>query len=368
MCAPTLETGRFEMRYAFEIEADAGMLREVTPDTGGVTVFAAPTEIEQQLLHDAMGVDDHTIASVLDPEEISRLELDATTERITIIWKRPDARADRDAARFEVASVGVFLDPGRLTVVLADGNPPIDWIGLAPVRSPVTVALRVLQVGVDEFLARLRAIRRTAGQIQARLSRTLDNRELVRMFDLSEDLLYYVDAIEANGVVLRRLRGLADRWGFTEADVAILDDLLIDNDQAARQGHIYSTVLGGLLDARGNIVNNNMNVLIKNLTVVNVVFLPLGVIASMGGMSEFTEMLGDYGVGWRVGYPAFLIAMVLLGLCLWRVIGAWIDRSMGNGSGPAAGAPVPAPAAVADHPDDGVIARAPNDGPVDAHY
>ena len=47
------------MRYAFEIEADAGMLREVTPDTGGVTVFAAPSEIEQQLLHDAMGVDGH---------------------------------------------------------------------------------------------------------------------------------------------------------------------------------------------------------------------------------------------------------------------------------------------------------------------
>lgn len=94
----------------------------------------------------------------------------------------------RRRPRFEVASVGIFLDPDRLTVVLADGNAPIDWNGFASVRSPVTLALRILQVGVDEFLARLRAIRRTAGQIQARLSRTLDNRELVRMFDLSEDL------------------------------------------------------------------------------------------------------------------------------------------------------------------------------------
>jgi magnesium transporter len=212
----------------------------------------------------------------------------------------------------------------------------------------------------------LRAIRRTAGEIQARLSRTLDNRELVRMFDLSEDLLYYVDAIEANGVVLRRLRGLADRYGFTEADVAILDDLLIDNDQAARQGHIYSTVLGGLLDARGNIVNNNMNVLIKNLTVVNVVFLPLGVIASMGGMSEFTAILADYGLGWRVGYPLFLITMALLGLCLWRVIGAWIDRTMGNGSGSAVGSPVSFTTNGADHADDGVRAR--QDGPVDTRH
>lgn len=319
------------MRYAYELEPDVGMLRDQTPDAGPITVFYAPDEHEQQLLHDALGVDDHTIASALDPEEVPRLELDAATERATIIWKRPDARADSDAARFEVASVGLFLDPGRLTVVLADGNAPIDWAGFASVRSPVTVALRVLRLSIDEFLARLRAIRRTSGTIQSRLNRTLDNRELVRMFDLSEDLLYYVDAIEANGVVLRRLAGLADRLGFSAADRDALDDLLIDNEQAARQGHIYSTVLGGLLDARGNIVNNNMNVLIKNLTVVNVVFLPLAVIASMGGMSEFSTWLDDAHVDSRLGYVLFSVAMAGLGFGLWRMINGWVDRRMGNG-------------------------------------
>jgi hypothetical protein len=44
------------MRYAFEVEADAGMLRDVIPGSGHVTVFAAPTEVEQQELHDAMGI------------------------------------------------------------------------------------------------------------------------------------------------------------------------------------------------------------------------------------------------------------------------------------------------------------------------
>jgi len=131
--------------------------------------------------------------------------------------------------------------------------------------------------------------------------------------------------------VLARLRASAGRLGFTEEDLAMLDDLVIDNDQCARQGRLYSTVLAGLMDARGNIVNNNMNVLIKNLTVVNVVFLPLGVIASMGGMSEFTMMLEDYGVDWRVGYPLFSLAMVLLGVGLWRVLRGWINRRMGNG-------------------------------------
>jgi magnesium transporter len=317
------------MRQAFDLEE--GILQERTPDTGPITVFSAPTPAERRLLRDALGVDDHTIRSVLDPEEISRLEFDAATERATIICKRPDARADADAARFEVASIGIFCDPGRLTVVVADGSPPIDLNRVAAAGSPVSLTLRLMRAIIEEFVARLRAIRRTSGQIQARLNRTLDNRELVRMFDLSEDLLYYVDAIEANGAVLARLRGLAHRLGLTQEDVAVLDDLIIDNDQCARQGRLYSTVLGGLLDARGNIVNNNMNVLIKNLTVVNVVFLPLGVIASMGGMSEFTMMLHDHGVDWRLGYPLFALATVLLGVGLWGVIRSWINRRMGNG-------------------------------------
>jgi magnesium transporter len=317
------------MRQAFDLEE--GRLHNRTPDTGPITIFSAPTPAERQLLRDGLGVDDHTLRSALDPEEIARLEFDPVTERATIICKRPDPRADTDAARFEVASVGLFLDPGRLTVVVADGSLPVDMEALM-VGSPVSLTLRILRSIIEEFVARLRAIRRTSGQIQARLNRSLDNRELVRMFDLSEDLLYYVDAIEANGAVLARLRALAGRVGLSQDDLAALDDLVIDNEQCARQGQVYSRVLGGLLDARGNIVNNNMNVLIKNLTVVNIVFLPLGVIAGMGGMSEYTMMLDDYGIDWHLGYPLFALASVGMGVGLWALIRAWINRRMGNGT------------------------------------
>ena len=70
-----------------------------------------------------LGIDEHNLNSALDPEEISRLEFDPNG-RATIIWKRPDPAADADASRFEVASVGCFLEPGRLTVVVAGGAPP----------------------------------------------------------------------------------------------------------------------------------------------------------------------------------------------------------------------------------------------------
>jgi magnesium transporter len=70
------------------------------------------------------------------------------------------------------------------------------------------------------------------------------------------------------------------------------------------------------MDARGNIINNNMNILLKNLTLINVVFLPLNLIASVGGMSEFTMMTQGI-LDWRTAYFLFLIGMVILGIMTW---------------------------------------------------
>ena len=113
-------------------------------------------------------------------------------------------------------------------------------------------------------------------------------------------------------MVLTRLRTHAERTGFAADDLALLDDLLIENNQCYKQAEIYSTVFSGLMDARGSLVNNNMNVLLKNLTLINVVFLPLNLIASIGGMSEYSMM--TQGLDWRVSYLLFFVAMVAIGL------------------------------------------------------
>jgi magnesium transporter len=52
-----------------------------------------------------------------------------------------------------------------------------------------------------------------------------------------------------------------------------------------------------------------MNNLLRKLTLINVVFLPLNLIASIGGMSEFSMMTA--GTPWWVSYPLLLNAMML---------------------------------------------------------
>ena len=54
---------------------------------------------------------------------------------------------------------------------------------------------------------------------------------------------------------------------------------------------------------------NGMNNLLRKLTLINVVFLPLNLIASIGGMSEFSMMTA--GTPWWISYPLFLTVMML---------------------------------------------------------
>jgi len=78
------------------------------------------------------------------------------------------------------------------------------------------------------------------------------------------------------------------------------------------------------MDARGTIVNNNMNVLLKNLTLINTVLLPLNLIASIGGMSEWSMM--TKGLDWRVSYGLFSLGMAVLGLLMWVIVTRFIDK------------------------------------------
>ncbi len=66
-----------------------------------------------------------------------------------------------------------------------------------------------------------------------------------------------------------------------------------------------------LMDATVGFININQNKRISKLTTISVVFVPLNIIAGVGGMSEFSMM--TEGISWPVAYGAFIVAMGLVG-------------------------------------------------------
>jgi magnesium transporter len=301
-----------------------GRLSETSPGDGIVTIYSNPTAQEQRVLVEVFDIDEHALASALDPEEISRFEFDEESGETFIVWTRPRWGASDVPEHLRLASMGFFFSSDHMMIVTQDEAPLLRAGDRAD--SIQNLMLRIMASTIKEFTVELKTIKRTSRDIEQQLSQAIENRHLLRMFDLSEGLVYHINALEADGGVLRRLRTLSRRLGFEEADVEFLDDIIIDSTQCISQARTFSTILAGLMDARGNLINNNMNVLLKNLTIINVVFLPLGIIASMAGMSEFTMMLDDYSIDWRIGYLVFSVAMVLLGLGLLKGVRYWINR------------------------------------------
>ena len=66
-----------------------------------------------------------------------------------------------------------------------------------------------------------------------------------------------------------------------------------------------------LMDAAIGFINVNQNKDIKRLTIISVVFMPLNVLAGIGGMSEFTMM--TEGVSWPLAYSMFTMGLVVIG-------------------------------------------------------
>ena len=76
-----------------------------------------------------------------------------------------------------------------------------------------------------------------------------------------------------------------------------------------------------MMDARVSIVSNNLNVLMKRLAILTVIFGLLNIPASMGGMSEFTRYVVDgLQVSAGVAYVMFTAGMGVLGWVCYRVL------------------------------------------------
>ncbi len=59
-------------------------------------------------------------------------------------------------------------------------------------------------------------------------------------------------------------------------------------------------------------IANRTNRVVRRLTMITTVFMPLTMLAGIGGMSEWSMMTGAQN--WRIAYPAFMAAMVVIGV------------------------------------------------------
>ncbi len=89
-------------------------------------------------------------------------------------------------------------------------------------------------------------------------------------------------------------------------------------------------ILSSLMEIHLSLANNRMNRVanrtnssVRRLTLITTVFMPLTLLAGIGGMSEWSMMTGP--PNWRLAYPLFLLGMVVIGGVNYYLL-RWVER------------------------------------------
>jgi len=261
--------------------------RLVLSEANGAQVIAlvSPEQEEISALIKNYQLDEHTLSSVSDADELARLEYE--DDHIAIIYKRPKNYSAAEHFQFRVASAGVFLFE-NLVIIVSDIELPLaDEKKFSKLSSLKMLVLKLLSFSTLHFYEHLHIINKMSNELEEKHIYNLKKEEYLIVFGLSKSLVYYMNAISSNEALLKRMQ-ISRNLNFDESEQEILDDIIIENSQCKRLTEIYSSVLENMMSSHEvsheSSSSNDINAL-KVLTILTIVIMIPTAVASLFSMN-----------------------------------------------------------------------------------
>jgi magnesium transporter len=260
-----------------------GKLTACAQDCSQLFVYINPDEQEKLFLTSQLGIDEHTLNSSLDPEEVGRVEFE--TNHLATIIKKPKKYSSKDNFIFKISSIGLFLFSDKLVLIFNDEDLVWESRIFSKMHSVRDIFIRIIFSCVVHFEEHLKVIRKISEELEQEINQAVSNKDLMHMFKLSKSLVYYVDAINSNSKVIERLKMNSAKLAFDQDVNEFLDDLIIESSQCYQQADSYLEVLSGMTDAWASIINNNLNIRLKRLTIISICIMTPTFIVSLFSMN-----------------------------------------------------------------------------------
>ena len=274
-----------------------GTVERVEAPCPGCWVNAvAPSEEERAWLETEVGVLPEFVLSALDEEETSRVDYDEDARQIFVIVDYPVVDEDGTVR----ASLPLQYDTMPLTMVFLPEKSL--FVTISTRENEVVADLRDGRVrGVDTryrtrfllqtllhisqlYLVYLRRIDRISSHTEARLHASVRNEELIQMLNLEKSLVYFSTSLKADEVTLNKI-AQGRIIPLYEDDQDLLEDVLVEVHQAIEMANIYSNTLSGTMDAFASIISNNLNIVMKVLSVITIVMAIPNIVFGFYGMN-----------------------------------------------------------------------------------
>lgn len=252
--------------------------------------FVDPDDNDTRFMIDNLGIDPDFIKSTLDEEEMSRVESeDGTTLIIVDIPTTEKDEHIENTILFATLPLSIIVTNDYIVTVCTEETAVLKAFTDGIVKQVHTnmktrFILQILYRVATRYLFYLKQIDKISIYVERQLHRSMKNKELIQLLDLEKSLVFFSTSLRANEITMQKIR----RGKFIkiyEDDDELLEDVLIETNQAIEMSNIYSNILSGTMDAFASIISNNLNIVMKVLASITILMSIPTIVTSFYGMN-----------------------------------------------------------------------------------
>lgn len=309
------------MMRIYKTELETGTLNELKEMEEDCWIHLVhPTLDEVKQVCAKTGADERLISKVLDEEELSRIEVEG--ESTLIVLNIPYLVDHAHKNKYRTLPLGIIhtnryiitiiLKENKLFEDFENGNIR-DFHTEKKTRFTIQLLLRISQgylFGLDEM-------NKDIERQEHQLAKATKNQELIEMLNIEKSLVYFMGSLKYNQATLERL-SKGNVIPFYEEDKDLLEDAMIESNQAIEMATIYKEIMASTTETYASVISNNLNVIMKFLAGITIVFSVPTMVASFMGMNV---PLGDFATN-----PASFFILILISLGVALLIAYWLKK------------------------------------------
>ena len=248
---------------------------------------AEPEDTEAQFLQDSFGLHPMAIQDAQRPRHPPKIEAFDTS---TFILLKP-LSADSEDLHFSTIQLALFIGERFLVTRRSGASPITDTLfdqatrtAEIPAGGPARLALRLCRMLVDRYLRILLDLEPRLESLEAEIMQHPDDSILAELLNYKTELKKFRRAFLYHQQVFGELKS-----GTFPAIAAGHDHQIVDvyeqQERASSLASLYNEMASDLADGYISVASHRLNQIMKVLTVVMAIFVPLSFLAGIYGMN-----------------------------------------------------------------------------------
>ncbi|HDF3787447.1 TPA: magnesium transporter CorA family protein [Staphylococcus aureus] len=278
-----------------------------------------PDREEIENLMEQYNIPEDFIRDPLDSEESSRIEYDEDTGYSLIIIDLPIVNStNRSVLSFVTIPLGIIIGNGIIVTVCDAENEFLENLPKRDINLKFhsRFALEILTTIADHYNRNLRLLNKSRIRIEKELKNNITNKQLFKLMEVEKSLVYFLAALKGNDTIIKKLFRLPAIKRFEE-DEELLEDLIIENNQAIETTELHQRILESITTSYASLLSNDMNTIMKTLTLFTVLLTLPTLVFSFFGMNVPLPIDDHSYISWIIVVGISLILVVIVSIFLW---------------------------------------------------